>query len=329
MTERTAKSHIILSIVVPIYNEADGLLAFHTKLLLPELRKAVEDSYEIIYVNDGSRDRSLELLTNIASDNSKVRVINLSRNFGKEIATTAGISQAKGDATIIMDGDGQHPPEIIGKFLARWRAGAQIVIGVRDRNQKEGLVKKCGSKIFYALFNSTSGAEMVPRSTDYRLIDRLVCIEFMKFTERQRITRGLIDWLGFRRDYVMFDSPARLAGKASYKTRQLVKLAMNSFISLSLAPLFVFGWLGVIITLLSFLVGVFILIEQFLLNDPLALNLTGSALLGIFTSFLIGLVLISQGIIAIYLSHVHGESQARPLFVIDTAHSVGFQSFEK
>lgn len=329
MGEKTTDSQIVLSVVVPIYNESEGLQSFHRKLLLPEIQKAVQDNYEIIYVNDGSRDNSLELLTAKAREDSRVRVISLSRNFGKEIATTAGISQAKGQATIIMDGDGQHPPELIGAFLARWRAGAQVVIGVRGTNQREGLVKKWGSSIFYALFNSISGAEMVPRSTDYRLIDRLVCHEFMKFTERQRITRGLIDWLGFRRDYVIFDSPARLAGKATYKTGDLVRLAMNSFVSLSLAPLFVFGWIGVFITLLSLLAGIFIVTEQFLLNDPLALNFTGSALLGIFISFLIGLVLISQGIIAIYLSHVHGQSQARPLFVVDAAHSVGFQSLER
>ncbi|HRO23124.1 MAG TPA: glycosyltransferase [Promineifilum sp.] len=329
MSDRPADSQIVLSIVVPIYNESEGLLTFHNELLLPALQEAVEGSYEIIYVNDGSRDNSLELLTNLARQDSRVRVINLSRNFGKEIATTAGISQSQGEATIIMDGDGQHPPAIIGEFLAKWRAGAQVVIGVRDSNQKEGLVKKWGSSAFYALFNSISGAEMVPRSTDYRLIDRLVRLEFMKFTERQRITRGLIDWLGFRRDYVTFDSPARLAGKATYKTSHLVKLAMNSFVSLSLAPLFIFGWIGVFITVLSFVAGIFIFVEQFLLSDPLGLNFTGSALLGIFTSFLIGLVLISQGIIAIYLSHVHGQSQARPLFVIDAAHSSGLHSLEK
>lgn len=329
MSDGTANSQTVLSVVVPIYNESEGLLTFHNELLLPELQKAVGHSYEIIYVNDGSRDDSLELLTNLAHEDARVRVINLSRNFGKEIATTAGISRAIGRATIIMDGDGQHPPHIIKEFLAKWRAGAQVVIGVRDSNQKEGWVKKWGSSIFYALFNSISGAEMVPRSTDYRLIDRLVSVEFMKFTERQRITRGLIDWLGFRRDYVTFDSPARLAGKATYKTGHLVKLAMNSFVSLSLTPLFIFGWIGVVITILSFLAGIFISVEQFLLKDPLGLNFTGSALLGIFISFLIGIVLISQGIIAIYLSHVHGQSQARPLFVIDTAHSVGLQSLDR
>jgi glycosyltransferase involved in cell wall biosynthesis len=159
-------------------------------------------------------------LTSIAQRNPKVKIVNLSRNFGKEIATTAGIHHALGDATIIMDGDGQHPPAILPEFIKKWKAGAQVVIGVRDSNQKEGLIKKWGSKIFYRLFNSTSGTEIVPRSTDYRLIDKTVRFEFLRFTERHRISRGLIDWLGFRREYINFHAPERLAGQASYRTRK-------------------------------------------------------------------------------------------------------------
>jgi dolichol-phosphate mannosyltransferase len=305
-----------------MYNEEEVLNNFHD-LLLRQVKKASGDSFEIIYVNDGSKDSTLSILSTIAAKDKKIKVVNLSRNFGKEIATTAGISVATGDATIIMDGDGQHPPALIAEFINRWRRGAQVVVGVRNSNQAEGIVKKWGSKLFYKLFNSTSGSEIVPRSTDFRLIDRSVRTEFLRFTERQRITRGLIDWLGFKRDYIYFDAPARMAGEASYKTRQLIKLAMNSFVSLSLAPLFFFGWIGIAITSLSLLSGIFILVEQFALDDPLNLNFTGSALLGILISFLIGLVLTSQGIIAVYLSHVHGQSQERPLFVIDSAHSIG------
>jgi len=196
------------------------------------------------------------------------------------------------------------------------------VVGIRSSNQKEGFVKKLGSKAFYRLFNYTSGSQIVPRSTDYRLIDSVVRKEFIKFTERNRITRGLIDWLGFQRDYVTFNSPARLAGEASYKTSQLVRLAMNSFVSLSLKPLFIFGYIGIFITLASLIFGIFILVEQLLMGDPLGLNFTGTALLSILISFLIGLVLTSQGIIAIYLSHVHSQTQERPLFVINENSSI-------
>ena len=312
----------LLSIVVPVYNEVEGVEQFHNKILLPEVEKITKTDYEIIYVNDGSKDKTLLLLTKLAEKNTRIKVVNLSRNFGKEIATTAGIKISSGKATIIMDGDGQHPPNLIGQFVDKWQNGAQVVIGIRSSNQKEGFIKKWGSWAFYHLFNRTSGAEIVPRSTDFRLIDSCVRSAFVEFSERQRITRGLIDWLGFRREYIEFHAPARLAGEASYKTGQLFKLAMNSFISLSLKPLFFFGWVGVFIALLSLAVGVFILIEQIILQDPIGINFTGTAMLGVFMSFLIGLVLISQAMIAIYLSRVHEQTQARPMFVIDSDNSV-------
>ena len=307
----------MLSFVIPTYNEAKGIEAFHKTLLVPNIKKLKDAEYEIIYVNDGSKDATLDLLTTIAKKDKHVKVINLSRNFGKEIATTAGIFQAIGDATIILDADGQHPPEIFQQFVDKWHSGAQVVVGVRNKEQHEGFIKRTGSKVFYKLFNSTSGAEMVPRSTDFRLIDRDVREEFTKFTERNRITRGLIDWLGFQRDYVYFDSPARIAGQASYKTSQLVKLAVNSFTSLSLKPLFMFGWIGGGIIILSVLFGIFIIVEQFILRDPLALHFSGSVILGTFTSFMVGLVLVSQAILAVYISHIHTQTQNRPLFVVD------------
>ena len=307
---------MLVSIVVPAYNESEGIVHFHEKLLVPSLEK-LGGKYEIIYVNDGSRDDTLEKLTRIAHNTTNVKIVNLSRNFGKEIATTAGIFQASGDVTLILDADGQHPPALIGDFIKKWKKGAQVVIGIRNKEKHEGLIKSVGSKMFYSLFNKASGAHIIPRSTDFRLIDKDVREEFLKFTEKNRITRGLIDWLGFDRDYIYFDSPERIAGTASYKTGQLIKLASNSFVSLSLKPLFLFGRIGIAITLLSLILGLFIIIEQFVFGDPWSLNFTGSAMLGVFISFLVGLVLISQGMIAVYLSHVHNQAQNRPLFVVN------------
>lgn len=310
-----------ISLVIPAYNEAEGIRRFHDELLAPALDLKYVTP-EIIYVNDGSRDTTLDELTAIATKDKRVKVLNLSRNFGKELATTAGITYASGDAIVILDADGQHPPARIKDLIAKWHEGAQVVVGVRNSNQKEGLVKKFGSKVFYKLFNTYTNAAIVPRSTDFRLIDRVVQQEFVKCAERNRITRGLIDWLGFKRDYIYFDSPARLAGEASYKTSQLFRLALNSFVSLSLTPLFIFGWVGVAITVLSVLFGLFILIEQFLLRDPLALHFSGSVMLGDFIALLVGLVLISQAILATYISHIHTQAQSRPLFIIDPTTSV-------
>lgn len=312
---------MLVSVVVPAYNESEGIKAFHSKMLLPAL-DTCGFKYEIIYINDGSTDDTLLKLTAIARKNSAVRVINLSRNFGKEIATTAGIFHSTGDATIILDADGQHPPELIPLFLEKWQKGAQVVVGVRNKEEHEGFVKRIGSKLFYKAFNSASGSELIPRSTDYRLISRDVREQFKLFSERNRITRGLIDWLGFNRQYIHFDSPERFAGTASYKTVQLVRLAANSFISLSLKPLFFFGWVGACIITLSVTLLLFILIEQFLLGDPLAINFSGPFILGVFMSFLISIVLISQAILAAYVSHIHTQAQDRPLFVVNPEGSI-------
>lgn len=311
---------MMLSVVIPVYNESAGIEKFHKKLLIPGVTSASQ-SYEIIYVNDGSRDDSLQKLQCIAKNDTGVKVVNLSRNFGKEIAVTAGISVSKGDATIVLDADGQHPPALIRDFLAEWKKGALVVVGVRESNQKEGFIKHWGSKLFYRFFNKLSDTPLVPRSTDFRLIDQAVREEFLKCSEKQRITRGIIDWLGFKRSYVSFHSPARLAGEASYTTAKLFRLAINSIVSLTLKPLLWLGWLGGIITCAALVLGIVIFIEQFLLSDPLQLNFTGSALLGIFITFLVGLILLSESVLAVYLSHIYEQSQGRPLFIIDTSES--------
>lgn len=314
-----------VSVIIPTYNESEGITAFHNDLLMPELVK-LNIGYEIIYVNDGSSDDTLRKLSALAKKNKHVTVLALSRNFGKEMATTAGIAHANGDALILIDADGQHPPSCIAQFIKKWQNGAQVVVGVRKSNQKEGLVKKTGSMLFYKIFNSTSQHGMVPRSTDFRLIDKVVRDEFVQLNERNRITRGLIDWLGFKREYVSFDSPARIAGEATYKTSQLVRLAINSLTSLSLKPLFVFGWVGIIITILSSLFGTFIILEQFILSDPLLLDFSGAVILGVFISFLVGLVLISQAMLAVYISHIHAQTQGRPLYIIDPTTSINLTS---
>lgn len=203
------------------------------------------------------------------------------------------------------------------------------MVGIRNSNQKQGFIKRTGSKLFYRLLNVISKSQTVPRSTDYRLIDEGVRDEFLKFTERNRITRGLIDWLGFKRDYVNFDSPARLAGEASYTIGKLTKLAINSFTTLSLRPLFIFSYIGGFITIGSLLLGLFIIVEQFLLGDPMNLNFTGTAMLGVFVSFLVGIVLVAQGIMSVYLSHIHTQTQNRPLFVIDKQSSIGISESSK
>jgi glycosyltransferase involved in cell wall biosynthesis len=310
----------VLSFIIPIYNEAAGLTDFHASLVavLGSLRPEV--SYEIIYCDDGSTDDSAKVLSGIADKDQTVKTILFSRNFGKESALSAGISHATGEAIITLDGDGQHPVELIPEFIAAWKAGSQVVVGIR-KGSKGSLLKRAESKLFYSFFNSLSTQKLVPQSTDFRLIDKAVQTEFLKLEESNRITRGLIDWLGFERTYIDFVPNDRVGGQPGYSQRKLIQLAMNSVVSLSPRPLYLLGYLGVILTILALVVGIAVFIEQILLRDPLAWKFTGTAMLGILLLFFVGIILVSQGILAIYISHIHTESKRRPLYVIDRARS--------
>lgn len=314
----------LISVVVPIYNESQGLKAFHTNLL-----KAVATSkskkFEIIYVDDGSTDLTAELIANFHRKNSNIKLIKFSRNFGKENALSAGIKHATGQAIITIDGDGQHPVEMIEKFIREWEKGYQVVIGVRTDKYDTILTKRIGSKVFYKSFNKVTQQKLIPGSTDFRLIDKAVQEEFLKMKESDRITRGLIDWLGFKRQLIPFDVVARGSGSPGYSLPRLVRLAANSFVSLTPYPLYFFGVLGIFITTGALILGLAIIIEQLLMGDPLSWEFSGTAMLGTLTLFLIGTVLLSQGILSLYISHIHTQSKQRPLYVINHKESLGIE----
>lgn len=316
-------SKYTLSVVVPVHNEQENIEAFYTSL--EAVLQKLDEAYEVFFVNDGSSDATAELVRKLHKKNKRIRLLQLSRRFGKEVALAAGIAQASGEAILMIDGDGQHPVEKIPSFVQAWRGGAKVVVGVRTDNHSEGIVKKYGSKLFYNLSNRLSGAEQVPGASDFRLIDQVVQQEFIRLQEPDSITRGLIDWLGFERAYIEYAAKPRLAGAAGYKFSRLVKLAVNSFVSLSPVPLYLVGYLGVLITAGSFLLGIFVLVEQILLGDPWSLDFTGTAMLSILVLFLVGIILMAQGVMALYISHIHTQSKHRPLFVVDYAASAGVE----
>ena len=309
-----------ISFVIPVYNEEKGFSQFYEKMLLPELKKLNYD-YELILVNDGSTDKSLQIIQKISEKNNHVKVLCFSRNFGKEVALTAGIREAAGDAILTMDADGQQPPKLIHEFIKKWEEGGEIIIGVRGRYEKHGLIAKIGSKLFYKILGMMGVKDTVPGSTDFRIIDRCVADEYNRLTEHGRITRGLMDWMGFKKVYIDYIYGNRLAGKPSYNFKKLFQLAIDSFVSLSSAPLIIFGWIGAFITVASLILGIFVIIEEFIMGDPMQLKWTGTTCLSIFITFLIGLVLISQSITALYISHIHAEAQGRPLYIIDHKNS--------
>lgn len=315
------KNPLLLSVIVPAFNEQLGIEEFHAGLS-QLLNKNYLHKYEIIYCDDGSTDNTQSKILQIAKSDNSVKLIRLSRNFGKEIAITAGIQQARGQAILSIDADGQHPIELIPQFVDKWQAGAKIVVGKRLTNQEVGFFKNYFSSVFYKIINSLSGAKLEPGTTDFRLIDKTVQAEFIKLTERNRINRGLIDWLGYKPAYITFNAKSRLAGNPSYSFSKLIVLAIDSFISLSIKPLYISFFMGLFILPCSILLGTFMLGDA-LLGDPLLLNAKGTAYLAVLLIFLAGVILISQGVVGLYVSHIHAETQNRPLFIVDKENSFG------
>ncbi len=301
----------LISIVVPAHNEAKNL---------PFLFSALENTFatlpykfEVIFINDGSTDNTLSICLEISSKHpNMVQVIDFSRNFGKEAATTAGLHAASGDAVMAIDADLQHPPLHIPDFIKKWEDGAEVIIGVRSNDAGDSFLKLLGSRLYYKIINAMSETPIVPRATDFRLIDRVVVDEFKKLTEHNRMTRGLIDWLGFKRDYIYFEAPERLHGEATYSFWKLVKLATESFIAHSLFPLRFAGYLGIVIMALSGALGIVMILDRY---SSLGLNFSGPAILADIILFLVGLVLIMLGLLSFYIGNIYHETQNRPLYV--------------
>lgn len=305
-------SHLI-TIVIPLKNESANLLDLHSKLL--EATSSLSKyEFEYLFVDDGSTDTSAEVVRSLQAKNKNVRLIQLARNFGKEIATTAGLHAAKGEAAIMIDADLQHPPELIPEFIKRWETGDDVVIGKQQPDASyASFTKRLSARWFYKLMNRISNTEVTPHATDYRLLDRVVIDEFNKLTEHNRLTRGLIDWLGFSRSYIEFTPAKRLHGDRSYSYRQLIRLAANSIVSLSFFPLRIAGYLGVFIVIIATPLIAFIMGNRLFFGN--SMNFTGSATLAVMVLFLVGVLLICQGLMALYIANIYGEVQNRPLYI--------------
>lgn len=304
-----------ISIVIPVYNEEKNILAIYDALMTAWAKLPLYD-YECIFVNDGSLDGSELVVAGLMNRDPKVKYIEFSRNFGKEMATTAGLRLSGGDAAIMIDADLQHPPTLIPELVSRWEEGADIVIGLRTANTGNGLTKSFGSWIFYRIMGLISETSMKHGETDFRLIDRRVISAFSALSEHQRMTRSLINWLGFKKSYVNFEAPARLHGEAQYSRRKLIHLAVYSFVTNSLAPLRWAGYLGFVITFSSAVLGLVIFVNRYGLGDPFGWKISGSAQLTIINVFLVGIVLMALGIISLYIGNINTEVADRPLYVV-------------
>ena len=321
MTPRKQHSPIQLSVIVPLYNEEEVIDSFHADVL-KNIDK-VTPNFELIYVSDGSTDNTKDKIRRMAATDKKVKLIVFSRNFGKESALTAGLHVASGRAIIMMDGDGQHPSKYIKKFYEKWEDGDRVVVGVRNNNGELGFIKSKTSALFHKIINLLTDKELVYGTTDYRLIDSTVKDELLQLPETNRVMRAMIDWLGFQPTYIEFKVAKRYQGKSSFTTKSLFQHAANSFASITPRPLYIIGYLGLAITAFSLVFGLVVFIEQLVIGDPLNWNFTGTAMLAILIIFLVGLLLTAQGILSLYISHMHNQTLRRPLYIIDRQKSFG------
>ncbi len=301
------------SFIIPAYNE---------ELNIPIVSKAVKDimeqishDYELLFINDGSRDNTFQAIEKEVKENPKVKAIHFSRNFGKEAATSAGLHHAEGDFAIIMDSDMQHPVELIPQFIQKYSEGYDVVVG-KINISKSSLHKRVLRKVFYKTLSAMNDHDVDVSGNDFRLLDRQVIDAFKTFDEGNRATRTLIDWLGFSRTYIYFTPNERENGEASYTTRKLVKLAMNAFVSNSLMPLKVAGYVGSIVFAVSGTLGLFMIVEKYILGDPMGFKFSPVSQLAVFNVFLVSFVLLCLGFMAMYIGNIHHEVRRRPLYII-------------
>ncbi|MBC8029286.1 MAG: glycosyltransferase family 2 protein [Pyrinomonadaceae bacterium] len=302
---------MLVSIVVPCYNEEAVLAELHGRLI--SMLEGVETvSFEIIYTDDGSRDRTPEILRGLQAADNRVRVVSLSRNFGHQVAVTAGLEHTSGDAVVIIDADLQDPPEVIPEMIARWQDGYQVVYGLRAKREGETTFKLWTAKAFYRLINRVSEVEIPIDVGDFRLIDRRVVDVLLAMPERDRFLRGMISWVGFKQVAVIYDRAARHAGETKYSLIKMLRFAVDSVISFSFAPLRLAIWVGFAAIAAAVVGIVYALVIRFYTTTWVR----GWA--SIFTAvlFLGGIQLITLGIVGEYVGRIYAEVKLRPLYVV-------------
>ena len=298
-----------LSIIIPFYNEEENIeLLFQA--LVPVL-KGINQSWEILFVDDGSRDRSFEVVKKLCMQDNSIRAISLSRNFGHQVALTAGLQHATGNMVITMDADLQHPPEVIPQLVEQFEKGFEIVNTRRIDSRETGYFKKQSSRLFYRFINRISDISIAESSSDFRLMSRKALDAFLQFRERDRFTRGLVSWMGFRQTHVDYECPPRFAGKSKYTLRKMLHFAADGITAFSAKPLRIASYMGVMVFLVGLAYALFAIIQ----------HASGKTIPG-WTSLLVtvlllgGIQLLGLGIIGEYLARIFNESKSRPLYFI-------------
>lgn len=298
-----------VSVLIPAYNEQESLLMLYERLRAL-MDAHTEYAWEVIFVNDGSRDHTLVLLAQLHEKDLRINYVDLSRNYGKEVAMLAGFDYVTGDCMVIMDADLQHPPELIPDMLRYWEEGYDDVYARRRTNEKESFLRKNLRRIFYATLRKAAHMPIQQDTGDFRLLDR-ICINAMKqLRESQRYTKGMFSWIGFRKKELLFDQQCRIAGESKWSFFKLLNLAVEGITSFTVAPLRIASVSGAIVSLLAFIYGIYIFVTNLIYDDPV----DGFPTIMVTILFLGGVQLLSIGIIGEYLGRIFNESKKRPVY---------------
>jgi glycosyltransferase involved in cell wall biosynthesis len=301
----------LLSVVVPAYNEQDSLMALHESLT--EVIDTLPFQAEIIYVNDGSTDGTLPMLRRLKEADERVGIVHLSRNFGKEIASTAGLDHARGDAVILMDADLQHPPEMIPDFVEQWKAGYDVVYARRETRNDESRLKKLLVQAFYFCIKKASQVQVPEGTSDYRLLSRRAVDTLSRCRERRRFMKGLFAWIGYPQKSIPYVPKARHSGATKWSYWDLWTFALEGITSFTIAPLKAATYVGLLAATGAFIHAAIIVYRTLLYGEPVA----GFPSLIVLISFLGGIQLITLGVIGEYLGRMFEESKQRPLYIVE------------
>ncbi len=305
-----------LPLIVPLYNEEDVIGAF-AAAVLPVLDSVPGVVWEIIFVDDGSRDGTLSRLLDLAAAESRFRVVELSRNFGKEAAMTAGLGAAQGEALVLIDVDLQDPPELIPSMVAAWREGADVVLGRRTDRSTDSAMKRASASLFYKFNRHISNIDIPKNVGDFRLMDRTVVEALKRLPERQRFMKGLFAWLGFKTVAIDYVRTPRAAGKSKFSGFKLWNFALEGFTSFSTAPLKVWTYLGTLGAVVALLYAMFIMVRTLVFGN----QVPGYASIFVAVTFFGSVQLISIGVLGEYIGRIYMETKQRPVYLVRKFHN--------
>lgn len=308
-----------ISLVIPVYNEEESLPELYRRLC--SVVDHLDMPAEIVFVDDGSRDRSAAIIRGLNVSDPRVRLVQLSRNFGHQVAVTAGLDFARGAATVVLDADLQDPPELIPEMIAKWRSGCQIVYGVRSTRNHEPKLMTGARKAYYRFLSRVGELNIPVDAGDFRLIDRRALHAVRGLREYNRYIRGLCSWVGFTQGEVAYDRPGRHAGESKYNLGRLFKLALNGITSFSRWPLHMLLYVGLSMAAFSFVCGVGALVIKLIKPEVIE----GWTSMMIFVSFFCGVQLFAMGVMADYIGRIYDEVKNRPIYVVDQL--IGFHGY--